>query len=158
MVRSPSIRLPGFTALMAAGALGIALASQFLGGLQPCELCLMQRWPWLVALVLALAAVALPGARRVLTVLAGIAVLASGAIALFHVGVEYHWWAGLPGCSGSMTRADSIDALRATLEAQPIVPCDRAAWSFAGISMAGFNFIAALVVGLITLVGAARRS
>ena len=39
-----------------AGLLLAALAFQHLGGLYPCILCLWQRWPHLVALLLGLAA------------------------------------------------------------------------------------------------------
>src|ERR1700735_3395860 len=46
--------------------LGTALLSQYWGGLAPCELCLLQRWPWRIAIVLA-AAVWLAGDRGALT-------------------------------------------------------------------------------------------
>ena len=39
----------GFTAFVLAASavvLGAALLSEYWGGLAPCELCLMQRWPW----------------------------------------------------------------------------------------------------------------
>ena len=44
---------------MAEAVLGVILlawvyASQYLGGLQPCVLCLYQRWPWWVATGLAM--------------------------------------------------------------------------------------------------------
>ena len=36
--------------------LGTALLSQYWGGLTPCELCLLERWPWWVAIAIAAAA------------------------------------------------------------------------------------------------------
>ena len=46
----------GFVLLASCAVLGAALASQYVGGLQPCELCLMQRWPWTAAIVISFVA------------------------------------------------------------------------------------------------------
>ena len=49
----------GFAALVlgtSAVVLGAALASQYWGGLAPCELCLIERWPWAVAIVISFVA------------------------------------------------------------------------------------------------------
>jgi disulfide bond formation protein DsbB len=42
--------------LLPLGLLGGAYASQYIGGLYPCEMCWWQRWPHFAALPLALAA------------------------------------------------------------------------------------------------------
>jgi len=36
-------------AAISAATLATVYASQYIGGLQPCELCLYQRWPWWIA-------------------------------------------------------------------------------------------------------------
>ena len=123
-----------------------ALGFQHFGGLAPCEMCLWQRWPHLAAVLLAAGAlVAGPGARRAMLIVAAGAVLTSGVIALFHVGVEQHWWAGPQRCTPSVTGGG--DFLNAMLAA-PIVRCDVAAWSLAGISMAGWNAVISIATGL----------
>src|SRR6187402_1870120 len=83
--------------LLMAGALG----SQFIGGLYPCEMCHWQRWPHYAAIPLALLAILLRAqpSGRLLLALAAFAILASGAIGVFHAGVEYGWWEGLTTCS-----------------------------------------------------------
>jgi len=144
--------------IVAAGviALGTALASQYWGGLRPCVLCIYQRWPYGIAIALGLAALALRGpARGWLVAAAGLVFLAGGGIALFHVGVEQGWWQGTTQC-GALARADSIEALRAQIMAAPLVRCTDVAWSFAGISMAGFNVIASAILAVVTLTGARR--
>jgi disulfide bond formation protein DsbB len=40
--------------------------------------------------------------------------------------------------------------------AAPLVRCTDIAWSFAGISMAGFNLIASAILAIVTLAGARR--
>ena len=37
---------------LSAATLAVVYASQYIGGLQPCQLCLYQRWPWWGALAL----------------------------------------------------------------------------------------------------------
>src|ERR687890_824667 len=88
MARPFSRRAASLAAALAAAAPLFARASEGIWGIAPCELCLWQRWPYWVAAALALAAALWPGGRRVLGALAILAVLASGAVAAFHVGVE----------------------------------------------------------------------
>ena len=117
--------------------LGGALLFQHVGGLAPCEMCLWQRWPHLVAILLGLLAWALRS-NRVVVSLAALATLASGAIGFFHMGVEYHWWTGPTACSASLATGSTADIM-AQIMATPMVRCDAAAWSLGGLSMAGWN-------------------
>ena len=115
--------------------LGGAYLSEFGFGLYPCEMCWWQRYPHFVAVVLALLAFVVPP-KRAWIGLAGLAIAASGAIGLFHAGVEYGWWEGITGCS--TTVSGTKNALEAVLNA-PIIRCDVAQWELFGISLAGWN-------------------
>ena len=139
------MRRANLLALAVPGALLLgALGSQHLGGLYPCEMCWWQRWPHLAAVVLAIVAFALPNrARRVAVVLAAVAVLVSGAIGVYHAGVEYGWWAGLTTCSSTSGGATLQDLLNA-----PLIRCDRAQWTLFGVSLAGYNAVASFAGGL----------
>jgi len=144
---------PLLVAGAAAGALVVALISQYGFDLQPCVLCIWQRWPYVAAIALAAAAVALrrsPAAATALTGLAVLAVLASGGIGAFHVGVEQGWWEGTDGC-GSVASTDDLATLRAQIMNAPIVRCDEVAFSLLGISMAGWNALFALGVALVAI-------
>lgn len=121
--------------------LGGAYASQYLGGLHPCEMCWWQRYPHMVAIPLALIAYAARGRACISGLfvgLAGIAIGISGGIGLFHAGVEYGWWQGLTACSTTPTGGSSGDILNQIM-ATPITRCDVAPWSLMGISLAGYN-------------------
>ena len=120
------------------GLLGGALGSQYLGGLHPCEMCYWQRWPHAAAILLAGAAFLLPARARLLTALAALAIAVSGAIGVFHAGVELGWWEGLTRCTAG--GALSLDDLMNV----PLVRCDQVQWSWLGISMAGWNAILSL--------------
>lgn len=148
-----AVLTPLFVAAAAAVALGAALISQYGFDLQPCVLCIWQRWPYLAAIVLGLTAIALRRATpfaRILTGLAILAVLVSGGIGGFHVGVEQGWWEGTSGC-GSTSGADDLNTLRAQIMNAPIVRCDEVAFSLFGLSMAGWNLLYALGVALIAI-------
>jgi disulfide bond formation protein DsbB len=132
--------------LLPAALLAGALGSQYLGGLYPCEMCHWQRWPHYAALALALLAFIARPAARTLLILAAVAILASGAIGIFHAGVEYGWWEGLTRCAATASGGSSADIL-AEIMATPMIRCDEVQWSLFGVSLAGWNAIFSLAGG-----------
>lgn len=132
---------------------GGALVSQFGFGLHPCEMCYWQRWPHQAAILLALLALLLrrsDKAMRALTLLAAVAIGVSGAIGVFHAGVEYGFWEGVTTCATGAGGPVTLDSIMNA----PLIRCDTAQWTLFGISLAGFNAIfsfgaAALVLTLL---------
>ena len=134
--------------LLPLALLGGALGSQYIGGLVPCEMCYWQRWPHAVAILsaaLAFTAPATSSRSRTLTLTAAAAIAVSGAIGVYHAGVELGFWEGLTACTagGALSLEEILGA--------PLVRCDQVQWAFLGISMAGWNAIlsiggAALIV------------
>ena len=139
----------GFAAfVLVAGAivLGSAFASQYWGGLAPCELCLLQRWPWAAAIAIAVVALA-AGSRPALPWVAlGLAlVFALGAVfAFYHVGVEQHWFAGPTACTANSGGAQTLEEMKRQILGTAPVLCDRVQWSLFGVSLAGWNLLASL--------------
>ena len=121
--------------VLSGGLLGGAYISEYVFGLFPCEMCWWQRWPHFAGLGLAVLAFITP-APRILTVLAALAIFASGVIGGFHAGVEYNWWEGITGCAVVDFERDVLDPI-----AVPLIRCDEAPWTLFGISLAGFNFL-----------------
>jgi disulfide bond formation protein DsbB len=148
---SKSLPLAHSLALLApAGLLGGALAFQHVGGLPPCEMCMWQRWPHFAALGFGLLAFLLPRQRALLVALAGVAILVSGGIGLYHAGVEQHWWEGLTRCSAMNVPDNSADFMR-NLIASPLIRCDAIPWQMWGISLAGWNAILSTLCGGLVL-------
>lgn len=147
MNSASTLSLARFIAIMTPSLLlGGALFSQYVGGLYPCQMCMWQRWPHLVAIFFALDAIALRSRPPLSALFAGLAALGiavSGAIGAFHAGVEYHWWQGITSCSTELTEGSTQDMLNALWDA-PLTRCDVAPWSLFGISLAGFNAIFSL--------------
>lgn len=138
--------------LVPAALLAGALGSQYIGGLYPCEMCHWQRWGHYAAVGLALAALALrgnPPASRLLVSLALLGIVASGAIGVYHVGVELGIFEGFTQCTSSAVSGSTEDILIDILS-RPSIRCDEIQWSFLGVSMAGWNAI--LSLGFATII------
>lgn len=142
-------------ALAAATILG-ALASEVFGGLVPCELCLTQRLPYYFGIPLLLASlVVAPGVVRFVLRLSALAVfLWGGYLGIYHAGVEWKFWAGPTACTGTGSNF-GFDAL-ANLNDARFVPCDHVQFRFLGLSLAGWNVLATLLIS--TLIGFSLRS
>jgi disulfide bond formation protein DsbB len=132
-----------------AAVVGTALLSQYWGGLTPCELCLLQRWPWWAAIAIAigfwLIADKLPLIWAALIL--AVVFLVSAGLGFYHVGVEQHWFQGPIACTATPgAGATTIEELRRQLLATQPVMCDQVQWSLFGISLAGYNFLASLAM------------
>lgn len=153
--RPAAVLLAAIAAAMLAGA----FAFEHLGGLRPCVLCWWQRYAWMAALALALAALA-AGPRRIggaALGLAGLAALAGAGIAGFHAGVEQHWWAGTAECGSSLGGTLTAEERLKQLLGTPVVRCDEIPWSMLGLSMAAWNGLVALAAGGVALVPVLRQ-
>lgn len=145
--------------LLAAALLLGALGFQYLDRLPPCEMCLWQRWPHLAAAIVGIvgggavsAGLLNRSSGRPIAVLTALLVAASGVIAVYHAGVEWHWWPGPSQCTGSAFKYTGTLDLNA-----PVVMCDRAAWRLFGLSLAGYNAIISLGAALLGLMMLGRQ-
>lgn len=136
----------------AAGSAALLLAAlgfQYLAGLAPCHLCILQRWPHLVAVLIALIILWRPAPG--LALFGAAAVLVSAGIGVYHTGIERGWWPGPDTCTapapGSLPPGELLDRILET----PVVLCDQVAWSLLGLSMASWNVLASLVLALLWL-------
>ncbi|HEY1932846.1 MAG TPA: disulfide bond formation protein B [Acetobacteraceae bacterium] len=138
-------------ALIAGAALATALVSEHWEGLAPCALCLVERWPYRVAIVLGLLAIVVPPRlARILLMFAVAAVLADAVIAFVHVGVEFHWWPSpLPECAAPHISGGTLAEQLASMPAHPAKPCDSPSYLIPGlpVSIAAMDLIFALCFG-----------
>nr|WP_211332821.1 disulfide bond formation protein B [Litoreibacter meonggei] len=141
----------------AAGGSALLLVGAFMFqiiGYPPCEMCLWQRWPHAFAFVIGIAFLVIPS--RILALLGGITVATSGAIGVYHAGVEQKWWEGPTSCtSGDISNLTPEQLLEQIMSA-PLVRCDDIAWALAGISMAGWNAIISFFLAGLWVVAARR--
>ena len=129
-----------------------ALVFQYAWHYPPCEICHWQRWPHIAAAVLGLGGALLVGmgvrpasTGSVMGRLAILAMLAAGALGVYHAGVEWHFWEGPAACTGP----GFVPGSDANFTPFHLVRCDEAAWRFLGISLAGYNALISFCVAAI---------
>lgn len=142
-------------AVAVAAALGIALASEWWGGLVPCALCLVGRWPYRAAIGFALLGVVVPARWRMACAAGALAsMVASAGVGVVHVGVEAKLWPSpLPGCVARFTPGAGL----AGLPARPAQPCEDPTFLVPGlpVSMAAMNLL--FSAGMVAALGVAMR-
>jgi len=109
------------------------------------------RWPHIIIVLIAVIALFVRMPRVVLTTIA-ITAATSVILATYHAGVEWQLWSGPGGCTASLNSSDDLTSLTDSLLATPFVRCDQVAWSFLGLSMAGWNSLFSLDIFLIALI------
>ena len=144
---------------------GGALAFQHIGGYIPCALCLLQRDPYYYGIPIGVAATLAAMFRlpawivRGLLAVIGIMMLVGAGMGIYHSGVEWGFWEGPATCattaSGVTTHAGS---LLDDMTAFHGPSCTDAGLRVLGLSFAGWNVIASLVLAALAFVGAARKS
>ena len=145
--------------------LGSAFGFQYFAAIEPCPLCIYQRYPYAITIGLSAVALALAGRPPLagpyfapaLTALCGAAFAAGAGIAAYHVGVEQGWFAASAACTAPALEATDIDGLMAELKATPVARCDQILWSLLGISLAGYNLIASAVLAGLSFAAAGRQ-
>jgi disulfide bond formation protein DsbB len=141
-------RYGGLTLFFAAGIILAALAFEYIGGYAPCPLCLMQRYAYYASIPLLFIAMALvsemPRLAALIFFLVAVAFLANAGLGIYHAGVEWKFWPGPDTCGTAQALPRSAADLLSGLDDVKVVRCDEAAWTFAGLSLAGWNVIASL--------------
>jgi len=149
-MRSPQ-RVAALVLFVAAAVIGTALAFEHVGGYTPGQLCLEERYGYYAAIpALAIALVLLSTGRRgaatAVLVLVALAFLANGALGVYHAGAEWKLWAGPETCGASQPLSTGAGGLLKDLASTRVIRCDEAPWHFFGLSFAGWNAVASIVL------------
>jgi disulfide bond formation protein DsbB len=167
---SPIARRTSPAALVAALAVLVIAAATIAGawyfqlvlGLQPCPMCLEQRYAYYLAIPLAaLVALAagLHAPRGLLIcglVILALAALGNAVFGAYHAGVEWKFWPGPTDCTGPVGNLGNAGTLLDRLDSVKVVMCDEIQWSFLGISLAGYNALISLLMAAIAVWGLAK--
>jgi disulfide bond formation protein DsbB len=147
-----------------AATVGGALAFEHIGGYIPCALCLLQRDPYYYGIPVAAAAAlsAFLGGpawlTRGLLGLAGLMMLVGAGLGVYHAGVEWSFWEGPATCATSAQGVtQNAGDLLAELNSKHGPSCTEASFRLLGLSFAGWNVIASLILAAIAFNGARAR-
>ncbi|RWX74376.1 disulfide bond formation protein B [Neorhizobium lilium] len=157
-----------FAAIVTLGmavTVGSALCFEYFGGYIPCHLCLIERNPYYYGIPLGLLALLasqfrLPGwVPRGLLVVIGVMMLVGAGMGIYHSGIEWGFWPGPSSCTstpgaGTASAGDLLSSLNTVHGPQ----CDQAALRILGLSLAGWNAVASLILAAIAFVGAKKAA
>lgn len=143
---------------------GGALGFQHIGGYIPCALCLLQRDPYYYGIPVGIAAVLAASFRlpawtvRSLLVVIGLLMLVGAGMGVYHSGVEWGFWEGPATCATSVTgTATNAGSLLDDLNAFHGPSCTEASLRVLGLSFAGWNVIASLILAALAFIGASKK-
>jgi len=147
--------------VVAVAVIATALAFEHLGGYTPCPLCLQQRYSYYAAIPALLLALLLlsaghRGAASALFALVALAFIANAALGIYHAGAEWKFWPGPETCGGSQPLSQGAGGLLKDLANTRVIRCDEAAWRFLGLSFAGWNVIASILLAVGAALAGAR--
>jgi disulfide bond formation protein DsbB len=158
---------PALTAALAITAIAAATLSgawfiQLVMGIQPCPLCLEQRYAYYLVVPLG-ALIALAAAKDAprAALIAGLAIVAlatlgNAGLGAYHAGVEWGFWKGPAECTGPVGNLGSAANLLERLDTVKVVRCDEVQWKFLGLSLAGYNVLISLAMAAIAGWGVVR--
>lgn len=125
-------------------ALAAAFSSEAFLGLEPCILCVYQRWPFAAAIGFGVIGLMLRKKKpvaRAMVALSGVTFLINSAIASYHTGVEQKWWASaVEGCTVP-NFSDEPQSILENIMSAPTGNCAEIPWQdpLLGLSMANYN-------------------
>ena len=139
-----------FSFLFSLFAIIFALYYQYIENYLPCELCIYQRIPYFIIIIISSYAFFINGNKNYMYFI-GLLFFMSLIISITHFGVEQEFWQINSSCSNNTKDFENIDQLKAFLEEVPITKCNEITWSMFGISMAGYNVIYSIINILISI-------
>ena len=144
--------------LAGAGSLSLligALLFQYVGDMPPCKMCYWQRYPHVLAVLVALLFIFTH--LEILKLAGLIASLSTAVIGAYHAGVEQGWWEGPQSCTSGSIEGLSTDDLLAQIMAAPMVRCDEIPFQLLNISMAGWNMLISVALAGIWLIALRQK-
>ena len=134
----------------------LALGFEYVGHYLPCPLCLQQRYAYYIGIPATfLALVCVSGGQRrvagVLFVLVTLAFSINTGLGVYQSGAEWKFWLGPQSCGTMQTLGGTSGGLLDTLDTTKVIKCDEAQWRFAGLSFAGWNAVASILLAMASL-------
>jgi len=156
----PQSAAAAFVAVGGAVTIAAVYFFQYVLGYQPCPLCLEQRTAYYVCIPLAALlwlGASYGASSKVMVAGFGVIALAmfwNAGLSAYHAGVEWKFWSGPIECTGQGGAFGPASGMLKTLQQIHIPRCDEAAWTFLGISLAGYDVLVSLGLALVAGWGA----
>ena len=128
-------------------SLAAALYIEYILGFKPCILCVYQRIPYAIAILISLTAFFI-GNRNILLIILGLTFLAGILLSGYHVSIEKGFIEPMFSCTGENIKAlEKEEILKSLNNIQP--DCKDVDFSIFGVSLATLNFIFSFVLTIV---------
>ena len=157
------ISIPLIIAIYAACVIASAYFIEYVLGYKPCELCIIQRYPYYFIILSSITVFALKSriipinlshflSKRISTAAYVVIILASiigFSFATYHFGIENNYWQNFSGCSDRLSGIN-LNATNLLEDINKIEPNCSDPLKFFGLSLSGYNIISnTLIAGLV---------
>jgi len=132
-------------------ALGAAYFIQHILGHKPCNLCLIERLPYIFAIIIITLGLILKKFEKVIIILLILVFVAATIISFYHFGIEQGFFKESLVCNldnniNNLSKEDLIKELQ-----QQIISCKDVNFRIFGLSLATINTIISLILSVITI-------
>lgn len=157
LLQSPTVVF-GFIAFISFFSLAMAFIAEGFFGLEPCVMCIYQRYPFAFGIVLGSLGLLKRRSIRAVKILLGLCsfnFLINSAMAFYHTGIEQKWWvSAVEACAipaGFLEGEAAPQSLLENIMSAPTARCDVIPWQdpVLGLSMANYNVILCLGLSLL---------
>ena len=131
-------------------ALGSAYFIEYILDHQPCNLCLIERLPYFLAIIIIFLALSLNRFEKFTLISLGLIFASASILSLYHVGIEQGFFKESLVCI-SNDEINSLDKEDLMKELQKkVVSCKDVQFTLLGLSLATINTIISLILSVIT--------
>ena len=128
-----------------------AFIIQYQLGHQPCKLCVYQRIPYIVAILLLIKIIFIKKYERIILLILFLVFMSSTVLAFYHFGIEQGFFSESLACTtGDLSKTLSKEELLQQLK-QNSIGCKNVSFRILGLSLAAINTIFSLILSVIFL-------
>ena len=133
----------------------IVLIAEFYFSLLPCELCVYQRFPYIVVIIFAALAIGsgFYDKQKIALLFASI-FLVSSFLAFYHSGVEYGLWS-YGGCA-KQALPETLEKFHSSLAHPMPKSCNEIEWTIFNLSISTYKGVLSLALSIISLYSAVK--
>ena len=130
-------------------ALSAAYFIQYILGHKPCNLCLIERLPYIFAIIIITLGLILKKFEKVIIIFLFLIFVAATIISFYHFGIEQGFFSESLACAtGDLSKTLSKEELLQQLK-QNSISCKNVSFRILGLSLAAINVIFSLVLSFI---------
>ena len=116
----------------------------------PCNLCLIERVPYIVAIILAFIVLIFNKYEKIILLTIGLFFIAGTIVSFYHFGIEQGFFNESLVCNFENSKATSVEDLLTELNTRNI-SCKNVTFKIFGFSLATFNTIISFLISVIML-------